>query len=93
MLTLPCTAMGCRKADIEAQIERAQKRARLEEESGEATGGSALQRSDEGGPVKMSILSAAPERALGKPPIAPKLTAAFADDGRWVAYAGSGFNI
>ena len=93
MLTLPCMVMGCRKADIEAQIERAQKRARLEEESGEATGGSELQRGDEGGPVKISLLSAAPERALGKPPIAPKINAAFADDGRWVAYACSGFDV
>lgn len=78
---------NCRKAEIEAQIERAQKRARLEEDSGEATRGSELQRNEEGEPLKISLSSAAPERAIGKPPIAPKLNAAFADDGRWVAYA------
>lgn len=76
-----------RKAEIETQIERAQKRARLEEDSGEATRGSELHRNEEGEPLKISLSSTAPERALGKPPIAPKLNAAFADDGRWVTFA------
>ena len=87
MLNFPYMLTNCRKAEIEAQIERAQKRARLEEDSGEATRGSELQRNEEGEPLKISLSSAAPERAIGKPPIAPKLNAAFADDGRWVAYA------
>lgn len=78
-----------RKAEIESQIERAQKRARVEEDSGEATQGSELQRTEHGEPLKIALSSAAPERASGKPPIAPKLNAAFADDGRWVAYACS----
>lgn len=71
-----------RKAEIESQIERAQKRARVEEDSGEATQGSELHRTEHGEPLKIALSSAAPERASGKPPIAPKLNAAFADDGR-----------
>ena len=78
---------GCRKAEIEVQIERAQKRARLEEESGQVTKGSELKRDEETEPLKISLSSAAPERAFGKPPVAPKLNAAFADDGWWVACA------
>ena len=74
--------MICRKAEIEAQIERAQKRARVEEDSGDATTGTELHRDEAQEPLKIDLSSAAPDRALGKPPRAPKLNAAFADDGR-----------
>lgn len=76
--------MLCRKAEIEAQIERAQKRARTEADAAEATQGSELHRHENEEPLKIALSTAAPERASGKPPIAPKLNAAFADDSRWV---------
>lgn len=71
-----------KKAEIEAQIERAQKRARTEADAAEATQGSELHRHENEEPLKIALSTAAPERASGKPPIAPKLNAAFADDSR-----------
>lgn len=63
----------------------------MEEDSGKATKGSELQRDEHEEPLRIALSSAAPERASGKPPITPKLNAAFADDGRQVAFAHSWF--
>lgn len=73
----------CRKADIEAQIERAQKYARVDEGPADMLQGGELQRDEaDGQPLKIALTTAAPERAHGKPPIAPKLSSAFSSDAR-----------
>lgn len=72
-----------RKADIEAQIERAQKYARVDEGPDGAPQGGELQRDEANGqPLKLSLTTATPDRAHGKPPIAPKLDSAFSSDAR-----------
>ena len=74
---------SCRKGDIEAQIERAQKFARLDEGPADVPQGGELQRDEtDGQPLKIALTSAAPDRAHGKPPVAPKLSSAFGDDSR-----------
>ncbi|DBA84002.1 TPA: hypothetical protein ACH3X1_006489 [Trebouxia sp. C0004] len=61
-----------RKADIEAQIERAQKYARVDEGLADMPQGGELQRDEaDGQPLKIALTTAAPDRAYGKPPIAP----------------------
>ena len=73
----------CRKADIEAQIERAQKYARVDEGPADVPQGSELQRDEtDDQPLKISLTTAAPDRPHGKPPIAPKLSSAFSSDAR-----------
>lgn len=70
-----------KKADIEAQIERAQKFARTDEGPA-APQGSELHRDEtDGQPLKIALNSAAVDRPNGKPPLAPKRSSAFDDDG------------
>ena len=79
----PACTCWCRKVDIEAQIERAQKYARVDEGPADVPQGGELQRDEaDGQPLKIALTTAAPDRAQGKPPIAPKLSSAFSSDAR-----------
>ena len=71
----------CRKYDVEAQIERAQKFAKVADSPAEVNQGGELQRDQNNvEPLKISLPTAVPDRAVGKPPVAPKLSSAFGDD-------------
>ena len=79
-LRLPGILGVCRKADIEAQIERAQKFARTDEGPAVPQGSELHRDEADGQPLKIALNSAAADRHNGKPPIAPKHSAAFAAD-------------
>lgn len=78
-----------RKHDIEAQVERARKVARIESAEDDAPQASELKRDETDQPLKISLAALHPDKTSSKAPPVPKFDGTFAEDSRYASMCGS----